>query len=854
LFNAGGSNPRVKINRLPIPVFGRTVVVSKADRFWGLGLFDALIVSDLDFWGNVCIIFVINTTNMLTNYFKIAWRNLTRNRVYSTINILGLALGMAVVLLIGAWIYGELNYNKSLPNYGRIGYVFHRSTHSGHVAAIAASPIPLAGALKTYSDDFKRVALATQADDHVLQVGGGQPLTNQGMYAETAMAELLSLRMIGGSRNLDDPGSLLVSRSLAKALFGDGEALGKMVKLDNKTSVTVTGVYEDIPENVDWKGMNFLLSWKAAADDWLKGDLPEWNSNSFTILTELQSGVDVDRLNTKIKGLLDGHARKDKPEVFIFPMARWHLYGDFKEGRNAGGNITYVWMFGIIGAFVLLLACINFMNLSTARSERRAREVGIRKSVGSRRGQLVLQFLGESVLMAVLAATLGVLLAKTVLPWFSALAGTPISLELGLRFWVAYVGLTLLVGMIAGSYPALYLSSFNVVKVLKGTFRVGPGAAIPRKVLIVVQFTISTALIIGTLVVFRQIVYVKNRPVGYDQTGLVTVRMNTDDLVKHATAIRNELKQSGVVSEVTDASSRMTSNPWQQSGFNWEGKDPAMVPSFDVVFTTPEYGRTIGWEVKEGRDFSRDFATDSAAVVINETAVKYMGLKNPVGSVINYLYSSRKDNRYRVIGVVRDMVMGAPRGLVRPGIFMIDSANAQWMMLKVAPTASMAGALSTIGTVFRRYNPGAPFDYQYSSEAYAKKFQMEERILRLAIFFTVFAIFISCLGLFGVASFMAEQRVREIGVRKVLGASIPQIWGLLSREFVRLTLISFVIAAPLAWYSMNKWLEGYDYRTTVGFAVFLYTFVLAMGITLLTVSWQAIRAGMENPVRALRSE
>jgi len=791
---------------------------------------------------------------MFTNYFKIAWRNLTRNRVYSTINILGLALGMAVVLLIGAWIYGELNYNTSIPNHERIAFVYHRSTHSGHVQAVAASPIPLAGALRAYPDAIKRVALGTGTDDIILQVDGGEPLTSQGAFAETAMAEIFSLRMISGSRNLDDPSSVLISQSLAKALFKDADAMGKTVKVANKTSVKVTGIYEDIPENTDWKDVKFLLSWNAAAADWAKGDLTEWNSNSYMILTELQPGADLARLNTRIKGLLEGHGRKDKPEVFLFPMERWHLYGDFKEGQNVGGNITYVWMFGIIGVFVLLLACINFMNLSTARSERRAREVGIRKSVGSLRGQLVLQFLGESVLMAVLAAMVGVLLAKMALPGFSQLAGTPISLELGARFWMVYTGLTLLVGVIAGSYPALYLSSFNVVKVLKGTFRAGPGAAIPRKVLIVVQFTISTALIIGTLVVFRQIVYIKDRPTGYDRDGLVTVRMNTDDLANHAAAIRNDLKQSGVVAEVTEASSRITGGPWQQSGFNWEGKDPAMVPSFDVVFTTPEYGRTIGWEVKAGRDFSRDFATDSAAVVINETAVKYMGLKNPVGSVINYTYSPRADNRYRVIGVVNDMVMGAPRGLVRPAIFMIDSANAQWMMLKVKPTAGMAGALSTIGTVFRRYNPGAPFVYQFSSEAYAQKFQTEERVLRLAVFFTVFAIFISCLGLFGVASFMAEQRVREIGVRKVLGASVPQIWGLLSREFVRLVVVSFVIAAPLAWFSMNKWLEGYDYRTTVGTAAFVYTFGLVLAITLLTVSWQAIRAAMENPVRALRSE
>ncbi|HEY4108675.1 ABC transporter permease [Puia sp.] len=794
---------------------------------------------------------------MFTNYFKIAWRNLTRNRVYSTINILGLALGMAIVLLIGAWIHEEVNFNTSIPNYSRIAYVMHNSTHSGHTATLGAQPIPLAGHLKTrYGADFKRIALCTYMDDHILQTGTGQPVTNTGIHAETALADIFSLQMIAGSRNLDDPGAMLISRSLARTLYGDADPLNKMVKVDNKASVKITGVYEDIPGNVDWKGMNFMLSWNylLANEPGVKGDETQWNSNGYTIMAELQPGVDADRESAKIRGALEHHARKDKPEVLLFPMTRWHLYGDFKDGKNTGGDITYVWMFGSIGLFVLLLACINFMNLSTARSEKRAREVGIRKSVGSLRGQLVLQFLGESVLLAALAAVLAVTLAKMALPWFSELAGVPIHLTLSGRFWGLFAGLTLAVGIIAGSYPALYLSSFNAVKVLKGTFKHSPGAAIPRKALTILQFTVSTALIIGTMVVFQQIVYVKNRPVGYEREGLLTVRMNTDDLAKHATAIRDELKQSGAVTEVTEATSRTTNGPWQQSGFNWEGKDPSMVPSFDIVFATPEYGRTVGWQVVQGRDFSRDFATDSAAIVINEAAVKYMGLKKPVGAMVNYLYSSRKDNRYRVVGVVKDMVMSSPRSLVHPAIFMTDSGSASWMLVKVNPAMSMSAAIPRVTAVFKKYNPSAPFDYQFSSEAYAQKFQTEDRVLKLAVFFTVFAIFISCLGLFGLASFMAEQRVREIGVRKVLGASVSQLWGLLSKEFVRLVVISFLIAAPLAWFGMNKWLQGYDYRTTIDGWVFLDVLVLAIGITLATVSWQAIRTAMANPVRALRSE
>jgi predicted permease len=794
---------------------------------------------------------------MFTHYLTIAWRQLTRNRVYSLINILGLALGMAVVLLIGAWIYGELHFNLSFANHERIVAVYHHSLHRGMRDTREQGPAPLAQALRDqYPEDFRRVALQSFPDAHVLQVAGKEPVTSSGIYAEPALPAILALDMVEGRADLDDPAALLVSRSQAKALFGDVDPLNRMVRVDNKGELKVVGVYADIPENTDWRGRNYIMSWKylAATQDWARKILNEWGANSFGILAELRPGVDVARLNVRVRGLMEGHGRTDKPEVLLQPMDRWHLYSEFKDGRNTGGAIRYVWMFGSIGVFVLLLACINFMNLATARSERRAREVGVRKSVGGVRGQLVLQFLGESVLMAFLSAVLAVLLAMAALPWFSGLAGSPLRLDLGWRFMPGFAAFTVLVGLLAGSYPALYLSSFNAVKVLKGVWRAGPGAAIPRKVLIVLQFTVSTSLVIGTLVVYRQIAFVKSRPVGYEREGLLTVRMNTDGLYKHYDAIRNELKRLDVVTDITQTTSTPTGRAWQQSGFSWAGKDPNVVPLFDVVFTTPEFGRTVGWQVVRGRDFSRAFATDSSAIVVNEAAAKYLGFAEPVGATVQYQWSPHPDNRYHIIGVVKDMVMRSPGETVRPAIYMLDTRNSDWILVKVNPAMSMARALSTIASVFRRYNAGAPFDFQFSSEEYARKFQLEERVLGLGGAFTAFGMIISCLGLFGLASFMAERRVREIGVRKVLGASVPQLWRLLTKEFVGLVVIAFCIAAPVAWVGMSRWLETYDYRTTVGVGVFGWTFLLAMAVTLGTVSWQAVRAAGRSPVRALRSE
>jgi ABC-type antimicrobial peptide transport system permease subunit len=517
---------------------------------------------------------------------------------------------------------------------------------------------------------------------------------------------------------------------------------------------------------------------------------------------------------------------------------------------NVGGAIQYVWLFGIIGVFVLVLACINFMNLTTARSEKRAKEVGIRKTVGSMRLQLVKQFFAESYMIVLLAFVLSLALVLLFLPLFNEVAAKKIQVPWSNPFfWTSCLLFICITGLLSGSYPALYLSSFDPIKVLKGTFRVGRFASVPRKVLVVAQFTVSVMLIIGTIIVYQQIQHAKNRPVGYSRQGLINLSMEKE-IKEHFDAIRNELKSAGAIEEMSASNSPLTQVWNTNGGFDWEGKDPNMAvdfPNHDVTF---EFGKTVKWQIKDGRDFSREFATDSLAFIINESAARFLGFQNPVGKILKW-----EDKPFTIIGVVSDIMQESPFYPVRPTLYHTSSYdNMQNLILRLASNQSASQSLQKIEQVWKRYTPSVPFDYKFVDEEFGNKFTNEERIGKLSSYFAVLAILISCLGLFGLASFVAEQRTKEIGIRKVLGASVANLWSLLSKEFVLLVIISCILAAPIAWYYLHSWLENYDYRITIKWQVFLIAAAMALFITLLTVSFQAIRAAIANPVKSLRTE
>ncbi|RDB05333.1 ABC transporter permease [Runella aurantiaca] len=794
---------------------------------------------------------------MLRNYFKIAFRNLLKYKGYSFINIFGLATGMAVAMLIGLWIYDELSYNKSFQNYDRIAQIMQHQTFDGEVNTQTANPYLLGDEIRAqYGSDFKHIVMSSWTGEHLLNFEE-KKLTKTGNYFEPAITEMLSLKMLKGTRSgLKDMNSVLLSESVAKAYFGEADPLGKIMKVDNKMNVKVTGVYQDLPYNSDFRDLTFILPWELYLSNqpWIKEMTNPWRSNFTQTYAQLANNADIAQVSAKIKNVKFNKIRPEekafKPVVFLHPMSKWHLYSEFKNGINTGGRIEFVWLFGIIGAFVLLLACINFMNLSTARSEKRAKEVGIRKAIGSVRGQLINQFFSESLLVVIIAFGLSLLLVQLILPTFNEVADKKMFLLWSNPvFWLLSVGFTLLTGVVAGSYPALYLSSFQPIKVLKGTFRVGRFAAVPRKVLVVVQFTVSVTLIIGTIVVFRQIQHAKSRPIGYSRDGLLTIPINTPDLTGHYDVLRNDLLKTGVVAEMSESSNPVTSIWAINNGYDWRGKAPSIQGNFAAVSVTHDFGKTIGWEFKEGRDFSREFVTDSSAIILNETAVKFMGLKKPLGEIVKI-----NEKPFQVIGVVKDLVMQSPYSPVFRTSFVLDYKDVNVINIKINPTISSREALAKLEVVFKKHNPSAPFEYKFVDDEYAKKFSDEERISKLATFFAMLAIFISCLGLFGLASFVAEQRTKEIGIRKVLGASVANLWGLLSKDFVLLVIISCLISSPIAYYFMNDWVQKYEYHTDISWWVFIASGAGALAITLLTVSFQAIKAALMNPVKSLKTE
>ncbi|MEO1097141.1 MAG: ABC transporter permease [Bacteroidota bacterium] len=806
----------------------------------------------------------LNHKVMFQNYFKIGWRNLLKHRGYSFINLSGLAVGMSVAMLIGLWIQDEVSFNRYYQNYDRIARVMLNYTLNGEIRTGRYMSLPIGPELKeSYPEDFEYVVRSAFTEEQVLAVGN-KIISQPGSFMDASAPHMLSLNMLQGTRDgLGQPQAIFLSASLAMALFGNDDPVNQVVRINDKLDVTVKGVYEDMPRNTEFSDLAFLGSWQSYLDlnPWLKHWETNWGNNLIQVFAQIAPNTTFAQVSAKIKDVKFRHtppeeARARQLEVFLDPMRYWHLHNEFENGKISGGLIEFVWLFGIIGGFVLLLACINFMNLSTARAQQRAREVGIRKTVGSARSQLIIQFFSESWLVVTLAFILTLLTVQLTLPFFNKVAQKDIVILWSEpMFWLISLSCCLFTCLLAGSYPAFYLSSFRPIRVLKAgivrdTFRLGKWTVIARQVMVVLQFSVSLVLIIGTIIVFRQIQHTQDRLVGYEQDRLLYVTARTGAIHEHFDAFRNDLLNTGAVVEVAESNGALTEIAENNGDFTWPGKDPDFREGFGLVRVSHSYGKTVDWQLVTGRDFSRSAARgDSMAFILNESAVALMDLQDPIGEIIKH-----GGQEYKVIGVVEDMVMRSPYEPARPTIFSILPWWGGAISFKLHPAVETSQALAEIEQIFKKYVPALPFAFRFVDQEYAKKFADEQRIGQLSSIFAALAIFISCLGLFGLASFVAEQRTKEIGIRKLLGASVTNLWLMLSKDFVTLVVLSTFIAIPVAYYFLNDWLQNYEYRTEVPWWIFVVAGVGALLITLATISYQTVKSALANPVDSLRNE
>jgi ABC-type antimicrobial peptide transport system permease subunit len=787
---------------------------------------------------------------MLFNYFKISLRQLIRSKGYSAINIGGLAAGLAVAMFIGLWTYDEFSSNKNHLNYETLSQVMiHRPLNDG-INTSMSLPLPVSEELQsTYSHFFEHVAATWRTNLNIKY--GNELLTRPGIFTESALPEMLSLEMLSGTRNaLSDNSSILISESLAKALFSNADPMGQVVDL-NFATLQVAGVYKDLPGNSSFTDNHFFGPLRLVID---KGYIyNNWLSSSSNIFVQVKSDVDRHEVDQRIADLFErNNEGKKNSELFLNPMSRWRLYG-FENGVSVGERIRLVLLISVIGLFVVLLACINFVNLTTARAEKRTKEVGIRKAIGSLRRQLMQQFFSETFLVVAIAFVFCLVIVSSLFPAFNELSGKKLDIPWSRpSFWIASGAVIIVISFLAGIYPALYLSSFRPVKVLKGTFKAGRFSSLPRKVLVVLQFSISVVLVTGTIVVYTQIDYVKKRGVGYERNGLISIQPPfSDEVLPNYEAFRNEILATKVVLDIARSSSPTTNVESGADNLDWPGRGPDERVQFGTVLVDPYFDQVVKWKIKEGRNFSDDRISDSLAFIFNEAAIRQMGLSDPIDQPVKW-----HGKTWTIIGVVEDMVMASPFSEPQPTVFLMNPRDRSYRVvnMRVDPNENQEQVLSQIGAVFRKFSPNTPFVYTYADQEYAMKFAGEERTGRLALVLTVVAIVISCLGLFGLASFIAEQKTKEIGIRKVVGATVFEMWLMITREFVLLVTISIAIAIPLSYYFLNKWLSQYAYHTDVSLWVFAIVVTGSLATTVFSVGYQAIEAATANPVKSLRSE
>lgn len=782
---------------------------------------------------------------MIKNYLKIAWRNLWKNKAYSILNIFGLAIGITCAAFILLWVEDEVSFDSDFENKNQVYYVPTNQEYEGEWRTFfQATPGPLAKVMK---DEIPEIigSSRTSAESLLFEVGE-KTLSKYGRFADPDFLSMFSLSFVEGSieNAFSAYDAIVISEEAAIHLYGENTAvLGKVLRVNSDTNYTIAGVFKDLPANV-----TYGFDWVAPFERYAEGKewMTTYGSNFSDTFVALSPEADFESVNAKVKKILPTKTENDETYAFLHPMKDWHLQSNFEGGKKVGGQIVYVRLFFGIAFIILLIACINFMNLSTARSEKRAKEVGVRKVLGSGKRGLISQFMAEALITATLATIVSVLLVALLLPQFNILIEKQLELHLfNARHILSLVGITLICGLVAGWYPAFYLSSFKPVDVLKGGRSKKGSATLIRKGLVTTQFVISIVFIISTIIVYQQVQHVKGRDIGYDRENLIKIPVN-GDIIKNFNPIQQDMIATGMIENIGLNNSEILSGGNNTSGLHWEGG----IDTEDVLVSTryisSNFLKTAGMEIVEGRGFSDNIASDSTNLLVTESFARLMGSGSAVGKKI--------EEDYTVIGVVKDYLYGDMYGTSDPVLFFNYHGQANYLYVKTTEGAAMSEILTAIEDVLKKHNPAFPFAYEFVDDAFNARFKSEQLIGNLSKIFALLAILISCLGLFGLSAFTAEQRRKEIGVRKVLGSSVSGIVQLLSKDFMKLVGMALLIASPIAWFMMRNWLQSFAYSIEIDLWVFAIAGITAVVIALLTVSFQALKAAMVNPIKSLKTE
>lgn len=785
---------------------------------------------------------------MFKNYLKISLRHAKKNKGFSLINILGLSLGMTCAILILLWVQDEVTYNRFHEKYSTLYQVMENQTYDGKTYTFSATPGLLSESMKSEIPEIQNAARMDWGTRWLFTLGD-KTIYETGIRVDASFLDMFTFPLLYGEKKniLRDEHSLVITEKMSKKFFGDKNPVGKYIKVNDDTEMLITGVMKDAPNNTSLR-----FAWLASFKLFEKENTwwTSWGTNGLQTFVELRPGAEVEKVNKKLYPFIHNKEKDATAKPFLFSIDDWRLRFNFNEGKQEGGRIEYVRLFSIIALLLIFIACINFMNLATARSEQRMREVGVRKVMGAERFALMKQFVGESLVMSFMALIIACVFVLITLPFFNELVDKKLTLGLTNPLqWLLLMAIALFCGFIAGSYPSVYLSSFSPVSIFKGMQKgKSSGAAAVRKGLVVTQFAVSIILIISTVIVFKQIQHVKDRQLGYNKDNLIYTEMQ-GKMSEHLDVIRQNLLSTGVVTNMATSSERLLNYGSNTGGFSWEGKDPTKEVLITVENGSPDFINTTGMKLIAGRDFYSDWKKDTMSIIINETFTKLMNKKNPVGEIV------RQDSvAYHVVGLVKDFVYNDFYKAPDPYVLFCDPRVTSNLFIRIRDNANTSDALAQIETVIKKDNPGYPFEYRFVDAEFDKLFKSEMLIAKLSRLFAILTIFISCLGLFGLAAYTAERRTKEIGIRKVLGATVANMVGLLSKDFLKLVSIAVIVASPIAWYIMSNWLQDYAYRINIQWWIFVMAAVLALLIAFITVSIQAIKAAVANPVNSLRTE